>query len=220
MCCFASGLKGTITLASELSVTQDLTIDGPGAKKITVSGGGNWNAPLVIFGKGAAYAHAEDELRRLIDLTGLPWLSSPMGKGLIPDDHPLSTAACRTYAIQNADLVLLVGARFNWIFHFGRPPRFAPNLRVIQIDIASEEIGRNVPAEVGIVGSEAHDAPRDVLRMAEPAPGNAGDALLQPVRRHSAYHLSVHIARTDCIHRDSLHRHFQRQRHRGCPGHP
>ncbi len=81
--------------------------------------------PLVIFGKGAAYSRAEDELRSLIANTGLPWLSSPMGKGLVPDDHPLSTAACRTYAIQNADLVLMIGARFNWIFHFGRPPRFA-----------------------------------------------------------------------------------------------
>ena len=108
--------------------------------------------PLLIFGKGAAYARAEDELRLLVDLTGLPWLSSPMGKGLIPDDHPLSTAACRTYAIQNADLVLMVGARFNWIFHFGRPPRFAPNLRVIHVDIAPEEIGRNVPAEIVIAG--------------------------------------------------------------------
>ena len=108
--------------------------------------------PLLIFGKGAAYACAEDELRRLVDLTGIPWLSSPMGKGLIPDDHPLSTAACRTYALQNADLVLMAGARFNWIFHFGQPPRFARDVRVIQIDIAPEEIGRNVPAEVGIAG--------------------------------------------------------------------
>lgn len=108
--------------------------------------------PLVIFGKGAAYACAEDELRQFIATTGLPWLSSPMGKGLVPDDDPLSTAACRTYAIQNADLVLMIGARFNWIFHFGRPPRFAPNLRVIQVDIAAEEIGRNVQAELGIVG--------------------------------------------------------------------
>jgi 2-hydroxyacyl-CoA lyase 1 len=107
--------------------------------------------PLVIFGKGAAYAQAENELRQLIEQTGLPWLSSPMAKGLIPDDHPLSTAACRTYAIQNADLVLMIGARFNWIFHFGRPPRFAAGLRVIHIDISPEEIGRNVPAEIGIV---------------------------------------------------------------------
>lgn len=111
--------------------------------------------PLLIFGKGAAYARAETELRRLVEQTGLPWLSSPMGKGLIPDDHPLSTAACRTYAIQNSDLVLMVGARFNWIFHFGRPPRFAADLRVIHIDIAAEEIGRNVPAEIGIVADAA-----------------------------------------------------------------
>lgn len=108
--------------------------------------------PLVIFGKGAAYAHAEDELRRLIDATGLPWLSSPMGKGLVPDDNLLSVAACRTYALQHADTILLVGARLNWIMHFGLPPRFAPGVKVIHVEIAPEEIGRNVPAAVGLVG--------------------------------------------------------------------
>ena len=108
--------------------------------------------PLVIFGKGAAYSRAENELRRFIDQTGLPWLSSPMGKGMVSDDHPLSTAACRSYALQNADLVLLVGARLNWILHFGLPPRFAPGVRLIQVDIEPEEIGRNVAAEVGLVG--------------------------------------------------------------------
>ena len=108
--------------------------------------------PLVIVGKGAAYSGAEDELRRFIDVTQLPWLATPMGKGLIPDDHPLSTAACRTYVLQNTDLVLLVGARLNWQLHFGLPPRFSPGLRVLQVDIAPEEIGHNVPAEVGLVG--------------------------------------------------------------------
>jgi 2-hydroxyacyl-CoA lyase 1 len=52
----------------------------------------------------------------------------------------------------NADLVFLVGARLNWIMHFGLPPRFSPDVRVIQLDIAADEIGTNVPAEVGLVG--------------------------------------------------------------------
>lgn len=108
--------------------------------------------PLAIIGKGAAYSGATAELRRFIEATGLPWLSSPMGKGLIPDDDALSVAACRTYALQNTDLVFLVGARLNWIMHFGLPPRFTEGLRLIQIDIVAEEIGRNVPAEVGMVG--------------------------------------------------------------------
>ena len=108
--------------------------------------------PLVIVGKGAAYSRAEAEVLEFIEKTQLPYLASPMAKGLIPDDHPLSVAAGRSYALQNADVVMLLGARLNWILHFGLPPRFAENVRVIQLDIAQEEIGTNVPAEVALVG--------------------------------------------------------------------
>lgn len=108
--------------------------------------------PLVIVGKGAAYARAEQEVQEFIEKTQLPYLASPMGKGLIPDDHPLSVAAGRSYALQNADVVFLIGARLNWIMHFGLPPRFAENVRVIQLDIEPGEIGTNVPAEVALVG--------------------------------------------------------------------
>jgi 2-hydroxyacyl-CoA lyase 1 len=108
--------------------------------------------PLVVIGKGAARAGAEAEVRRFIELTRLPFLPSPMGKGVVPDDDPLSVAAARTHAIQNADLVFLIGARLNWIMHYGEPPRFAEHLRVVQLDVAAEEIGQNVPAEVALVG--------------------------------------------------------------------
>jgi 2-hydroxyacyl-CoA lyase 1 len=108
--------------------------------------------PLVIIGKGAAYSHAEDELRAFIDRTGLPFLPTPMGKGVVPDDHPLCTASARSFALANADVVLLVGARLNWILHFGQPPRFAADARIAQIDIAAEEIGTNVPVEIALQG--------------------------------------------------------------------
>ena len=108
--------------------------------------------PLVVVGKGAAWSHAESEVQKFVEATQLPYLASPMGKGIIPDDHALSVAAGRTYALQNADLVFLVGARLNWIMHFGLPPRFAPNVRVVQLDISPEEIGRNVPSEVALIG--------------------------------------------------------------------
>jgi 2-hydroxyacyl-CoA lyase 1 len=75
-----------------------------------------------------------------------------MGKGVMPDDHPLSVAPARSHVLQNADLVFLMGARLNWILHFGLPPRFNPDVRVVQMDIAAEEIGTNVPAEVALVG--------------------------------------------------------------------
>jgi len=75
-----------------------------------------------------------------------------MGKGVVSDDHPLSVAPARALALQETDLVVLLGARLNWMMHFGLPPRFAADVKTIQIDIAAEEIGRNVPAEVGLVG--------------------------------------------------------------------
>jgi 2-hydroxyacyl-CoA lyase 1 len=108
--------------------------------------------PLVLVGKGMAWSRAEQEVRAFIDRTQLPFLRSPMGKGVIPDDHPLSVAAARTLALQQADVIFLMGARFNWIFHFGLPPRFAKDVKVIQLDIAPEEIGHNKKTEVPLVG--------------------------------------------------------------------
>src|SRR5438093_6796935 len=108
--------------------------------------------PLVLIGKGMAWSRAENEVRAFIERTQLPFLRSPMGKGVMPDDHPLSVAAARTLALQNADVVFLMGARFNWIMHFGLPPRFRKDVRVVQVDIAAEEIGTNVPTEVPLVG--------------------------------------------------------------------
>ncbi len=108
--------------------------------------------PLVIVGKGMAWARAEAQVREFIDRTQVPFLPTPMGKGVVPDDHPLSVAGARTYALQNADAIVLLGARLNWILHFGLPPRFRPDVKVIQLDIAPEEIGANVPAAAALAG--------------------------------------------------------------------
>src|SRR3954452_2590125 len=108
--------------------------------------------PLVLVGKGMAWSRAEDEVRAFIERTQLPFLRSPMGKGVMPDDHPLSAAAARTLALQQADVIFLMGARLNWIFHFGQPPRYAKDVKVTQLDIAPEEIGHNKPTEVALVG--------------------------------------------------------------------
>ncbi|MCH9674805.1 MAG: oxalyl-CoA decarboxylase, partial [Gammaproteobacteria bacterium] len=108
--------------------------------------------PVVLVGKGMAWARAEDDVREFIDRPHVPFVSSPMGKGVVPDDHPLSAASARTLALKDADVVFLMGARFNWIFHFGLPPRFAKDVKVIQLDIAPEEIGHNRPSEVALVG--------------------------------------------------------------------
>jgi 2-hydroxyacyl-CoA lyase 1 len=178
--------------------------------------------PLVIVGKGAAYARAEREVRELVDRTQLPFLASPMGKGVIPDDHALSVAPARSHALQSADVVLLIGARLNWIMHFGLPPRFAEGVRVIQIDVAAEEIGTNVPAEVALVGdaravaAQLNDAlrrepwtyPRDsewwtALRNAVEENRAAVDAMLQDDSEPMGYYRVLREVR-DLIPRDAI----------------
>ena len=113
---------------------------------------GKAERPLLIVGKGAAWSWAEDELLQFVDRTQIPFLTSPMGMGMLPPDHPMNVSAARTQALQGADTILMVGARFNWIFHFGQPPRFASDFKLVQIDIDGSEIGSNVPATVGLVG--------------------------------------------------------------------
>jgi 2-hydroxyacyl-CoA lyase 1 len=108
--------------------------------------------PLVIIGKGMAWARAEDEVRAFIERTKLPFLASPMGKGVLDDNHPLSVGAARSLALKEADVVFLMGARLNWIMHFGLPPRFKKAVRIIQLDIAPEAIGNNAPTEVALLG--------------------------------------------------------------------
>ncbi|GAA5799255.1 hypothetical protein HPULCUR_004665 [Helicostylum pulchrum] len=103
----------------------------------------NAKSPLIVVGKGAAYARAEKEILQLVEKTGSPFLPTPMGKGVLPDSHPLCVSAARSKALKEADVVLLIGARLNWILHFGHSPRWNSTVRFIQIDIAPEEIGNN-----------------------------------------------------------------------------
>ena len=94
--------------------------------------------------RSQAYGRAEDEMNEFMNKTQLPFLASPMGKGVVPDDSPLSVAAGRNAALSGCDVVFLVGARMNWIMHFGQPPRWAPDVKVIQLDIAAEEFGTSI----------------------------------------------------------------------------
>ncbi len=108
--------------------------------------------PLLVIGKGASWSDASPQLTRLVEQTGLPFIPTPMGKGVLPDGHARCASAARATALKEADVLLLAGARMNWMLHLGAPPRLRPDLEVIQIDIMAEELGRNIPAHVGIVG--------------------------------------------------------------------
>eukprot|EP01065_Artemidia_motanka_P022391 TRINITY_DN26586_c0_g1_i1.p1 TRINITY_DN26586_c0_g1~~TRINITY_DN26586_c0_g1_i1.p1 ORF type:complete len:586 (+),score=182.88 TRINITY_DN26586_c0_g1_i1:68-1759(+) len=111
--------------------------------------------PLVIVGKGAAYARAEREVAQLLSTTNMPFLPTPMGKGVVSDADDRCVGAARSAALAGADVVVLVGARLNWILHFGQPPRWAADVKIIQIDICPEEIHQGLPTAVPLVGDAA-----------------------------------------------------------------
>ncbi|ANB11953.1 putative indolepyruvate decarboxylase family protein [Sugiyamaella lignohabitans] len=110
-------------------------------------------SPLLIVGKGAAYGRAENIIRQFQERTNIPFLPTPMGKGVIPDDNSLNVSAARSAALKNADVILLLGARLNWILHYGDSPKFSDNVKIIQVDSAAEELGNNSGnPELGIAG--------------------------------------------------------------------
>ncbi len=110
--------------------------------------------PLLMIGKGAAWADAGAALEGIAKL-GIPYVSSPMGRGVIPDDHPMFMNAARSAALRGADAILMVGGRFNWIFGFGRAPRYAEGVRLAQIDLCPEELYSSANLELGVVADAA-----------------------------------------------------------------
>lgn len=89
---------------------------------------------------GSAYARAENEIRDLIESTDLPFLATPMGKGVVSDFDEHSVSSARTIALLQADVILLLGARLNWMLHFGRAPRFHKDVKVIQVFLANRKM--------------------------------------------------------------------------------
>ena len=106
--------------------------------------------PLVLAGGGAFWSKAWDELREFVDRTGIPFYTTPISRGLIPEDHPLSFPGARSTAFRDTDALLVVGTRFNWIMTFGR--RIGQQAKIVQIDIQPEEIGHNRGVDIGLPG--------------------------------------------------------------------
>ena len=110
--------------------------------------------PLIILGKGAAYAQADDKIRALVEKTGIPFLPMSMAKGLLPDTHPQSAGAARSTVLKDADVVMLVGARLNWLLSHGKGKTWGEpgSKRFIQIDIEPKEMDSNVEIVAPLVG--------------------------------------------------------------------
>ncbi|BBY03649.1 oxalyl-CoA decarboxylase [Mycobacterium seoulense] len=108
--------------------------------------------PLIVLGKGAAYAQADNVIREFVETTGIPFLPMSMAKGLLPDAHPQSAAAARSLAIARADVVLLVGARLNWLLGHGDSPQWSADAKFVQVDIAPSEFDSNQPIAAPLAG--------------------------------------------------------------------
>jgi oxalyl-CoA decarboxylase len=110
--------------------------------------------PLIILGKGAAYAQADEQIRSLVEKSGIPFLPMSMAKGLLPDTHPQSAGAARSTVLKDADVVMLIGARLNWLLSHGKGKTWGEpgSKKFIQIDIEPREMDSNVAIDAPLVG--------------------------------------------------------------------
>ncbi|EAB6030108.1 oxalyl-CoA decarboxylase [Salmonella enterica] len=131
--------------------------------------------PLILLGKGAAYSRADADIRKFIEKTGIPYLPMSMAKGLLPDTHELSAAAARSFVLQEADVVILIGARLNWLLSHGKGKVWGQDKgykQFIQIDIAPTEIDSNVAIAAPLIG--------DIGSCVEQLLHNIGDNWARP----------------------------------------
>src|SRR6478672_7001156 len=110
--------------------------------------------PLIILGKGAAYAQADADIRALVETSGIPFIPMSMAKGLLPDLHPQCAAAARSTVLLESDVVLMIGARLNWLLSHGKGKQWGPpgSKKFIQIDIEPREMDSNVEIAAPLVG--------------------------------------------------------------------
>ncbi len=118
--------------------------------------------PLIILGKGAAYAQADADIRTLVEKTGIPYLPMSMAKGLLPDTHEQSASAARSYVLPEADVVMLIGARLNWLLSHGKGKTWGGKSskdwggqKFVQVDISPQEADSNVRIDAPVVGDIA-----------------------------------------------------------------
>jgi acetolactate synthase-1/2/3 large subunit len=108
--------------------------------------------PLILTGSGVLWSRAEEDLQTFVEATGIPFFTTPQGRGVVAEDHPRSFPGARSTAFHEADTVLVIGARANSMLSFLRAPRFSPDAKFINVNVDGREIGHNRAADIGIVG--------------------------------------------------------------------
>jgi len=108
--------------------------------------------PLILLGKGAAYAQADADIRAFVEISGIPYLPMSMAKGLLPDNHPQSASGARSFVLAEADVVVLIGARLNWLLSHGKGKTWGAPKQFIQIDISPTEADSNVAIAAPVIG--------------------------------------------------------------------
>jgi oxalyl-CoA decarboxylase len=110
--------------------------------------------PLIVIGKGAAYDQSDDLVRELVEKSGYPFLPMSMAKGLLPDTHPQCASAARSMVLKDSDVVIMMGARINWLLSHGKGKQWGEpgSKRFVQIDISAEEMDSNVEIAAPLVG--------------------------------------------------------------------
>src|SRR6266852_8020732 len=108
--------------------------------------------PVILGGSGVWWSDAAAAFHAFVDATGIPFYTTPLSRGTVPDDHPLSFLSARSTAFVEADVCLVVGTRFNWIIQFGAAPRFNQDMKVIRVDIDGSDLGHNRAVDVPILG--------------------------------------------------------------------
>jgi thiamine pyrophosphate-dependent acetolactate synthase large subunit-like protein len=128
------------------------TLGDAGAIKEAIALLARAERPLVIAGSGVWWSDGAAALQAFVETTGVPFYTKPISRGLIPEDHALSFLNARSTAFTEADVLVAVGTRFDWMIQFGRPPRFGADLKVIHVDVNPAELGHNREVDVPIAG--------------------------------------------------------------------
>ena len=142
--------------------------------------------PLMIIGKGVRWSVPFDTLQQLIEQLEIPFITSPMGRGFVSDDHPLCCNEIRSFVQARADVVLVLAARLNWMFRYGNE---LADAQVIQVDINREEIGRNRDPTVALHG-DAGECVRQLVceidrrELSHPAQNGSWRRRIRAARRH------------------------------------